>query len=170
VFDNVATAVRVVHAAMMGMRASASASDGRPRDPALEAAATLARWLDGRFLDPLLGLVLPGVGDVLGSALGVYPIVLAWRRQASKALVARMLLNLAVDALCGALPIVGDVWDLLFRAHTRNLALLQARAKTGAVESRPVDTLIVIAAALALLAALAAPLIGLIVLLKWVQG
>jgi Domain of unknown function (DUF4112) len=130
----------------------------------------LARWLDGRFLDPLLGLLLPGLGDVLGSALGVYPIVLAWRRQASKALIARMLLNLAVDALGGAVPIVGDVWDLFFHAHTRNLTLLQARAEEGAVKSRPVDALIVIAAGLALLAALAAPLIGLVALFKYARG
>ena len=39
----------------------------RPEAPdrALAAAETLARWLDHRFVDPLLGLVLPGVGDLL---------------------------------------------------------------------------------------------------------
>jgi hypothetical protein len=140
------------------------------RDPALEAATTLARWLDGRFLDPLLGLVLPGVGDVLGSALGIYPIFLAWRRQAPKALLARMLLNLAVDALGGSVPIIGDVWDFFFRAHTRNLALLQARSTDGAVTSRPSDTLVVAAAALALVAALTAPLVLLVVVVRWVAG
>src|SRR5690349_16786073 len=90
------------------------AGAARP-DRALEAAATLARWLGGRFVDPLLGLLLPGVGDLLGSALGLYPIVLAWRRRAPKALLARMLLNLAADAAGGAIPIVGDIWDFLFR-------------------------------------------------------
>ena len=125
----------------------------------------LARWLDGRFVDPLLGLVLPGIGDVLGSALGIYPIFLAWKRQAPRTLLARMLLNLAVDALGGA--IVGDLWDFLFRAHTRNLALLQARTGQGPVKSRPTDTLVVIGAALALLAALAAPLVALVALVKW---
>jgi Domain of unknown function (DUF4112) len=152
-----------------------SAKDLRPRDPALRAATTLARWLDGRFVDPLLGLFLPGLGDVLGSALGIYPIYLAWRRQAPKALLARMLLNLAVDALGGALPIVGDVWDFLFRAHTRNLALLEARSHdgddhAGPVKSRPVDSLIVIGAGLALLAALAAPLVVLVAIVKWLRG
>lgn len=139
------------------------------RDPALEAARTLARWLDGRFLDPLLGLVLPGVGDVLTSALGIYPIYLAWRRHADKTLLARMLLNLAVDALGGAVPIVGDVWDFLFRAHTRNLELLEARATDGpgTVKSRPSDTLVVAAAALALLAALAAPVVVLVAIVRW---
>jgi hypothetical protein len=126
--------------------------------------------MDGRFLDPLLGLVLPGVGDVLSSALGVYPVLLAWRRRAPKALLARMLLNLAIDALGGAVPIVGDVWDFLFRAHTRNLALLEARQLEArqddgdghVVESRPTDTLVVLGAALALVAALAAPVVALV--------
>jgi hypothetical protein len=56
-----------------------------PDDPALRAAETLARWLDGRFLDPLMGLFLPGVGDLLGSALGLYPVLLAGRRRAQGA-------------------------------------------------------------------------------------
>jgi Domain of unknown function (DUF4112) len=138
------------------------------RDPALEAATTLARWMDGRFLDPALGFLLPGVGDVLSSALGIYPIFLAWRRQAPKALVARMLLNLAVDALGGSVPILGDIWDFFFKAHTRNLALLQDRMKPGApTTSRPADTLIVAAAGIALVAALAVPVVLLVVLAKW---
>jgi hypothetical protein len=144
--------------------------DAMADDPALEAATTLARWMDGRYLDPLLGFVLPGVGDVLSSALGIYPVFLAWRRQASKALLARMLLNLAVDALGGSVPIVGDIWDFFFKAHTRNLALLQARAKDGAVTSRPSDTLVVAAAALALVAALVAPVVVLVVVVKWLAS
>ena len=90
-------------------------------DRALAAAATLARWLDDRFIDPLLGLFLPGVGDLLGSALGLYPVLLAWRRRAPKVLLARMMLNLAADAAGGAIPVLGDIWDFLFRAHARNL-------------------------------------------------
>jgi Domain of unknown function (DUF4112) len=93
----------------------------------------LARWLDDRFVDPLLGLVLPGVGDLLGSLLGLYPVLLAWRRRAPKALLARMLLNLAADAAGGAIPIVGDIWDFMFKAHARNLDLLRARSVQGVV-------------------------------------
>lgn len=141
--------------------------DPDDRDPALEAATTLARWMDGRFLDPALGFLLPGVGDVLSSALGIYPIFLAWRRQAGKALVARMLLNLAVDALGGSVPILGDIWDFFFKAHTRNLALLRARTVQGTPASRPADTLVVVAAGFALLAALAAPVVLLVVVAKW---
>jgi hypothetical protein len=141
----------------------------RSGDPALQAATTLARWLDDRYLDPLLGLV-PVVGDVLSAALGIYPIYLAWRRQAPASLLARMLLNLAVDALGGAVPIVGDVWDFLFRAHSRNLALLESRAQGGQVIRRPADALVVGAAGLALVVALAIPFLLLAVLVQWLRG
>jgi hypothetical protein len=137
-------------------RPAARASDD---DRALRAAETLARWLDGRFLDPLLGLVLPGVGDMLSSALGLYPVVLAWRRRAPKALLARMILNLAADAAGGSIPIVGDVWDFFFRAHARNHALLRARLGSGEVRSHWSDGLVVAAALVALAAALALPVV-----------
>jgi hypothetical protein len=128
-------------------------------DRALEVAGTLARWLDGRFIDPLLGLLLPGVGDLLGSALGLYPVLLAWRRRAPKALLARMLLNLAADAAGGSIPIIGDVWDFFFRAHARNLDLLRSRSRAGDVHGRWTDTLVIGGALLALVVALVAPIV-----------
>ena len=132
-----------------------------PPDHAIEVAATLARWLDGRFLDPLLGLLLPGIGDLLGSALGLYPVMLAWRRRAPKTLLARMILNLAADAAGGAIPVVGDIWDFFFRAHARNLELLRARAGAGQrhVRGRWTDAVVVGGAILVLVAALAAPIV-----------
>jgi hypothetical protein len=140
------------------------------RDPALDAAAGLARWMDGRFIDPLLGLVLPGVGDLIGGALGVYPVLLAWRRRAPKALLARMLLNLAIDTLGGAIPVLGDIWDFLFRAHARNLALLRARSRDGEIRSRPSDVLVLIAAVLLFLAALAVPVIVVVAVVRALRG
>jgi hypothetical protein len=130
-----------------------------PRDEALEAATTLARWLDHRFVDPLLGLLLPGIGDLLASALGLYPVFLAWQRRAPKALLARMLLNLAADAAGGAIPVLGDIWDFFFRAHARNLELLRARASGTEVRGHWSDTLVVGGALLLALAALAAPIV-----------
>jgi len=131
-------------------------------DRALEAAETLARWLDRRFVDPLLGLLLPGVGDLLGSALGLYPVLLAWQRGAPKALLARMLLNLAADAAGGAIPVIGDIWDFLFRAHARNLQLLRARADGRSVRSHWSDTLVIAGALLVLVAALVLPVLAVV--------
>jgi hypothetical protein len=104
-------------------------------------------------------LLLPGVGDLLGSALGLYPVLLAWRRRAPKALLVRMLLNLAADAAGGAIPVIGDIWDFLFRAHARNLDLLRARAGASEVRGHWSDYVLVAGAALLLLVALAAPVV-----------
>lgn len=126
-------------------------------DRALVVAEKIARLMDERYLDPLLGLLFPGAGDLLSAGLGLYPVWLAWRRGAPAALVARMLLNLGVDLLGGTVPVVGDVWDFFFRAHSRNLALLRARWEKGEVAHSPRDRLVVIGAAAVFVLALAAP-------------
>jgi len=142
-------------------------TNGSPDDPALARARTIARWADNRLVDPLLGLVLPGAGDLVGAALGLYAVGLAWRRRAPKVLIARMLLNLAVDAAAGAVPILGDVYDFFFRAHRRNLDLLTARGETraeeGAPRARKGDWVLVVGAALLFLAALALPVVLVVV-------
>lgn len=103
--------------------------------PDLERARTLARVLDHYFVDPLLGLVLPGAGDLIGALLGLYLVAVAVRHRMSPVIIARMLLNLAIDAAVGAVPVVGDIADFAFRANQRNLALLDRRA-TGRATAR----------------------------------
>ena len=98
-------------------------------DGAIDAADALARWLDHRFVDPLLGLLLPGVGDLLGAALGLYPVLLAWRQRAPKVLLARMILNLAADTAGGAIPVLGD-GGIFSSARTLETSSCCARAPT----------------------------------------
>jgi hypothetical protein len=74
-------------------------------------------------LDPLLGLV-PGGGDLVGAAIGVYSMVLARRLGVKKRTLAAMATNLGVDMLVGAVPVAGDLFDFAFKAHSRNLRLL----------------------------------------------
>lgn len=100
-------------------------------DRELERVQSMARILDRRFVDPLLGLLVPGAGDLAGSLLGLYAVALAIRRKVSPVIVARMLLNLSIDALLGAVPLFGDLFDLGFRAHERNVRLLVERARRG---------------------------------------
>jgi hypothetical protein len=136
-------------------------------DRDIEVAAKLARWMDRRMLDPIIGFVFPWAGDVASAALGTYPVFLAWRRGASKALLARMLLNLTVDLLAGTIPVLGDIWDFFFRAHSRNLELLRNRHQTtGLQRSRPRDWLVVIGAALVFLAALTLPVVLLVLAVR----
>ena len=126
-------------------------------DP-LARARTLARLLDSaagvpgtgiRFgLDPVLGLI-PGLGDVAGAALSGYLVLLGARLGAPRAVVARMGLNVGVDALVGAVPVLGDLFDVAWKANTRNIALLD-RALVRPTEARASSTAVVGVALLAL--------------------
>ncbi len=123
----------------------------------LERLRRLTELLDRRFLDPALGFFLPGVGDALGSLLGLYGVYVATRLGISGVVVCRMLANLALDAIFGAIPIIGVVPDLLFRAHARNLALIEARGQFGRATAS--DWLVVSVATLLFLAVLALPVL-----------
>lgn len=120
---------------------------GTGLDVELERAHKISRALDTYMLDPILGLVLPGAGDLIASFFGFYMISLALRRGVSKMVVARMLLNLALDALVGMVPLVGDLFDFGFKANQRNLALLTDRAHQGG-KSTAKDWLAVVGAGL----------------------
>lgn len=75
-------------------------------------------------LDALLGLV-PVAGDLVSAAIGLYIVAQARELGASRWLQARMIGNLLADAAIGAVPIAGDLADVYFKAHRRNLRLLQ---------------------------------------------
>jgi hypothetical protein len=75
-------------------------------------------------LDALLGVV-PVAGDLLSAAIGVYLVAQARELGASRWLQTRMVGNLLLDAALGMVPVAGDVADIYFKAHLRNLRLLQ---------------------------------------------
>jgi len=84
-------------------------------------------------LENVIGLV-PGIGDLIGGAMSLYIILEAHRMGAPGAVLARMGWNVALDTLVGEVPILGDIFDVGFKANIRNLALLE-----GLVE-RPAET------------------------------
>ena len=84
-------------------------------------------------LDALLGVV-PVVGDVLSAGIGLYLVMQARELGASRTLQARMVGNLLLDAAIGAVPIAGDIADVFFRAHRRNLKLLQKELREPWIE------------------------------------
>lgn len=75
-------------------------------------------------LDGIIGLI-PGVGDLAGGALGLYGMVIAARLRVSPVVLLRMLLNIAVDTIIGIVPLLGDLFDIGWKANTRNLALVE---------------------------------------------
>lgn len=89
-------------------------------------------------LDGLIGLV-PVLGDVITSALGLYIILEARKLGATRWTMARMLLNWGIDFSLGALPVVGDIFDIAFRSNSKNLRLLISDLEKRAVELREVN-------------------------------
>ncbi|HET9707314.1 MAG TPA: DUF4112 domain-containing protein [Gemmatimonadales bacterium] len=94
----------------------------------------LARLWDSAFhvpgtrlafgLDPLVGLV-PGIGDAAGALVSGYIVLEAARLGVPAATLARMLANIGIDALIGALPVAGDIFDVAWKSNLKNVALIE---------------------------------------------
>jgi hypothetical protein len=78
-----------------------------------------------RFGAEALLRLVPGIGDAAASALSLYLLLEASRLGLPRLLLARMLLNVALEAGVGAVPVAGDAFDVFFRANRRNIALLR---------------------------------------------
>jgi len=74
--------------------------------------------------DAIVGLI-PGIGDAITTVLSAYLVYEAHRIGAPGHLLARMIGNVAVDGVIGAVPVAGDVLDVLFRANRRNVRMLR---------------------------------------------
>jgi hypothetical protein len=142
-------------------------STGTQLDPDVDRVRKLAKVLDHKFLDPLLGFVLPGVGDLIGSILGLYVVAVAVRRKMSPVIIARMLMNLAIDAAAGVVPVIGDAADLVFKANERNVALLTDRAGSGG-RATTRDWLMVGGAVLAFVGVIALAIYAITAMVRWI--
>jgi hypothetical protein len=140
-------------------------------------ADSLTRWLDdwvripgtriGIGADAVIGLLFPGLGDLVTGAGSIAVLWLAARSGVPKVVLLRMLVNIAIDAVVGSVPILGDLFDVAFKANRRNLELLR-RHQTGRTRATAGDYAIVILAAVLLLAAIALPLLFVGALIRWV--
>jgi hypothetical protein len=118
-------------------------------------------------LDPLLGL-LPVVGDATATAAAAYIVVEAAALGVPRATLARMCLNLLVDAVVGSIPLVGDAFDVVWRANDRNVRLLEARLDDPGGERR--DRRVVAALGVLLLGFVLAVGAGAAVAVWWLLG
>lgn len=100
----------------------------------------LAKLMDSRFrvpgtdirfgLDGIIGLV-PVAGDLSTLVISGYMLLILARNGASGFLLARMVLNVLIDAVVGMIPFLGDLFDVAFKANMRNLRLMQEHYAEG---------------------------------------
>jgi hypothetical protein len=105
--------------------------------------------------DALLGLI-PVVGDTAGGVLGGYGVWVGWRQGAPFSVLLRMLLNVLVDVVIGAVPFAGDLFDIGWRSNSRNLGLLDRWLDRPEQTRRRSGWLLVALAAILLLVLVAA--------------
>ncbi len=111
---------------------------GRPRSTPREKLHRLERFahlMDSQFripgtpirlgLDGIIGLI-PGVGDVATTALASYVFAEAMALKVRKRTLGRMLINTSVDLVFGAIPVVGDLFDIGFKSNAKNARLVIA--------------------------------------------
>ena len=101
----------------------------------------LAHLLDNAFrvpvvgyrfgIEPLLGLI-PVIGDATGYLFSGYLIWRAWRLDAPRSMITKMLVYATLDFAVGSVPIIGDVFDFFFKANSRNYRLLEDFLSTEA--------------------------------------
>ncbi|MBW3612330.1 MAG: DUF4112 domain-containing protein [Chloroflexi bacterium] len=94
-------------------------------------------------IDALVGF-MPVVGDLFG---GVMSLIVVWRGSRMglpRIVVVRMLVNAAVDLVVGAIPLVGDAFDLWFKVNDRNLRLIRRHLERPDASTRS-DWLVVLA-------------------------
>jgi hypothetical protein len=150
----------------------APSADAAPR---LVFARFLAELLDQRFtipgtsirigLDPIIGLI-PGVGDTLANLAGSAILLVGAQFHLPKVVLLRMALNVALNTLIGAIPLVGDLFSIWFRSNVRNARLLELYVTQHSQKAAPADWLFVITVIAGLLLLLVGVVLGLSWLLK----
>jgi Domain of unknown function (DUF4112) len=123
-------------------------------------------------LDALLGL-LPVGGDVVTGIVQAGLVLIALRQyKVPRSIATRMMANVLLDVAVGSIPILGDLFDVGFKANTRNIKLLEPYGHHPTIELQPRGTpwryILPIAAVLVI--ALTLVLIGFITVVRWVIG
>ncbi|MDO7873713.1 DUF4112 domain-containing protein [Hymenobacter sp. ASUV-10] len=109
-------------------------------DPRLRHVARISRLLDSQFrlpgtnfrfgLDPILGFI-PVLGDLGTTAVSVSLLLTMLRHGASGAVVVRMALNILLDTVVGAIPLLGNIFDFAYKSNERNVELLRRHYAEG---------------------------------------
>lgn len=108
--------------------------DPQSRRERLDRLDRLSRLLDIAFVVPgtnfrfgaeAIMRLVPGIGDAAASTFSCLILYEAHRMGVPRRLMIRMAGNVGIEAIAGAVPIVGDLFDVAFRANRRNVRLLR---------------------------------------------
>jgi hypothetical protein len=151
---------------------------GSGRSTNLDLLRRWARLFDSAFripgtefrfgLDPIIGLI-PGIGDLASPAFALLIIWHAAKLRVPKVVIIRMAINALLDAVGGAIPVIGDAFDFAWKANEWNLALLERHAMPGQRASSA-DWLFVSVCAVVVIGAALVPVFVLWVAILWVNG
>jgi hypothetical protein len=119
-------------------------------------------------IDGIIGLV-PGLGDVLAGLLSLIIPIAAWVRGVPYVTLVRMAANLGIAVLVGSIPILGNIFDIAWKANRRNYLLLQRHlAEPHRHTRRDWTFLLLLAAAMGVIFAI--PVVLVIWFLVWLSG
>jgi hypothetical protein len=121
----------------------------------------IGRWKIG--LDGIIGLV-PGLGDLVGALISGLIVAAGIRAGLPRSAIARMVANVGVEAIVGAVPFLGDVFDMAFKANTRNVQIY--REALRGERNRSKDSLFVTGVILVFAALLVIPILVIVLLLR----
>lgn|GEM_PF-508182 len=115
-----------------------SDDDGASTPPGLVRARKVGTALDDAItipgtsfqigLDPILG-ILPGAGDAVAAVGSLYIVLEAARAGVPRAKLMKMLALVAVDLVAGSVPVVGVLFDALWKSNKWNVAAFEEHVK-----------------------------------------
>jgi hypothetical protein len=148
-----------------------------PQNKALRQVGYLAKLMDAQFripgtdirfgLDGIIGLI-PGLGDASTFAVSGYLLWIMAQNGASGYVLSRMVVNVLVDAIIGAIPFIGDIFDIAFKANMRNLKLMQEHYQEGRHRGSAWKVIVPVLVGLFLI--IAALIWGTYKLIAWIAG
>ena len=127
----------------------------------MDSSIPIGRWRIG--LDGIIGLV-PGLGDLVGALISALIVAAGVQARLPRSAIARMVANVAIEAAVGIVPFLGDLFDMAFKANTRNVEIFRQALKGE--RSRKKDSLFVTGVVLAIVAIVAIPVFAIVLLLN----
>ncbi len=94
-------------------------------------------------LDPILGALFPGAGDVVTGAGSIALLFLALKERIPTVAIGRMVANIGIDTLFGSVPILGDAFDVVWRANRKNLDIIEQYRNDPKAEPSTLDKVLV---------------------------